>query len=105
MFLNFSFLGKTYFFKDDMFYQFYDNKMRVKKGYPKSIRDHFWGCSERRASGRTSGRGGQLSVAAFEAKPHQTDKNADNGCNSVNNVFQQVLMSLICMFLYMFVRS
>ncbi|XP_060077847.1 matrix metalloproteinase-2-like [Ylistrum balloti] len=39
--------AKTYFFKDDKFYLFYDDKMRVKHGYPKAIRDHWWGCKTR----------------------------------------------------------
>lgn len=42
--------GKTYFFKDDKFYLFYDDKMRVKRGYPKSIRDDWWGCKRSRVA-------------------------------------------------------
>ncbi|OWF41146.1 matrix metalloproteinase-2-like [Mizuhopecten yessoensis] len=42
--------SRTYFFKDDKFYLFYDDKMRVKQGYPKSIRDDWWGCKRRVAA-------------------------------------------------------
>ena len=36
--------GKTYFFKGQYFYEFNDKKMRVKKGYPKLIRNNWLGC-------------------------------------------------------------
>ncbi|XP_033747762.1 matrix metalloproteinase-2-like isoform X2 [Pecten maximus] len=39
--------GRTYFFKDDQFYLFYDDKMRVKKGYPKKVNEDWWGCKRR----------------------------------------------------------
>lgn len=37
--------GKTYFFKGEYYYEFYDNYMKVRKGFPKLIRKHWLGCN------------------------------------------------------------
>ncbi|KAJ8312175.1 hypothetical protein KUTeg_009548 [Tegillarca granosa] len=39
------FIGKTYFFKGEYYYEFYDNYMKVRKGFPKLIRKHWLGCN------------------------------------------------------------
>lgn len=70
--------GKTYFFKDDKFYLFYDNKMRVKKGYPKKISEDWWGCKRR---------------VAEISKYHNPE---DNNGNTASSATYGLLTTVIC---------
>lgn len=82
--------GKTYFFKGEYYYEFYDNYMKVRKGFPKLIRKHWLGCN--------TDPQGQYNLYRIQNQPAVDDKQKNIIENGTSDIKSRILTLCVLSF-------